>query len=390
MKLKRERYQNGSLTIEKRKKGPDVWVYRWRETAIDGSRVRRKEVVGTKLELSTQSAALRAIDNLKLDINAVTSQAVTPMTVAQLASHYKATELADDGEKTHSTRAVYEHHLDTLITPAWGSYRLDHVKAPAVKAWLKSLTFAPATKAKTRNVMSALYRHAIENGWSQLNPIHSVRQSAKRLSEPEILSVQEAVSLVAELQEPSRTLVLVALMTGLRRGELFGLKWEDVDLEARKLRVVRSLVDQVEGNTKTAGSQKPLPIDDALDGVFRNWKSSAPYAGGEDWVFASPQSLGRKPYWPDILLKRHLKPAALRVGISKKIGWHTFRRTYATELHASGAPMRVTQELMRHASPVITMGLYAQGLPSDKREAQGKVAALYVTKDEKGMEVKAA
>ncbi|MEA3148603.1 MAG: integrase, partial [Verrucomicrobiota bacterium] len=69
-------------------------------------------------------------------------------------------------------------------------------------------------------------------------------------------------------------------------------------------------------------------------------------------------------------------PAALLAGIGKVIGWHTFRRTFATLLQSSGASVKATQELMRHSSPVMTLGTYAQAVTSDKREAQDRIAAM--------------
>jgi integrase len=68
---------------------------------------------------------------------------------------------------------------------------------------------------------------------------------------------------LAELQEPCRTLVLIASTTGLRRGELFGLKWEDLDFKRGKIPIVRLIVDQMEGATKTAGSRSG--INEQLD-----------------------------------------------------------------------------------------------------------------------------
>jgi integrase len=95
-----------------------------------------------------------------------------------------------------------------------------------------------------------------------------------------------------------------------------------------------------------------------------------------DWVFASPISFGKLPYWPDMLLRRHILPAAKRLGIQKRIGWHTFRRTAASLLMASGASVKVSQELMRHATSGITLELYSQAVDLDKRQAQGAFAAL--------------
>jgi integrase len=76
-------------------------------------------------------------------------------------------------------------------------------------------------------------------------------------------------------------------------------------------------------------------------------------------------------------MKRHVFPAAERAGITKRIGWHSFRRTLATLLQSSGASVKTTQELLRHASPGITLGIYAKAVTADKRAAQDTIAALF-------------
>jgi hypothetical protein len=70
MRHKRTRYQRGSLTIERRTNGPDVWAYLWRESNSNGSRTQRKRIIGTKLEYPTKTAAWKAVEALQLDINA--------------------------------------------------------------------------------------------------------------------------------------------------------------------------------------------------------------------------------------------------------------------------------------------------------------------------------
>jgi integrase len=101
---------------------------------------------------------MREVDGLRLNINCESSgSASQTLTVSELIAHYRTVELAANGSKTRCTRAVYEHHLSALIIPRWGQFRLGDVKAVAVEVWLKGLQFAPTTKAKTRNVMSALY-----------------------------------------------------------------------------------------------------------------------------------------------------------------------------------------------------------------------------------------
>jgi integrase len=123
---------------------------------------------------------------------------------------------------------------------------------------------APGTKAKTKGVMSVLFQHAMRYGWITTNPIRLVRQSALPLQEDVVLAPVEIAALLSELRDPVYTLILLVSVTGLRRGELFGLKWEDMDFEQAEIRVVRSVVDQVEGPPKTLASRRPLPMSPAL------------------------------------------------------------------------------------------------------------------------------
>ena len=145
---------------------------------------------------------------------------------------------------------------------------------------------------------------------------------------------------------------------------------------------MRSVVDQVEGPPKTLASRRPLPMSAVLASSLLSWREQTSYAGSKDWIFASPSALGRKPYWPDAVLKRHVLPAAKRAGIDKRIGWHSFRRTLATLLQSQGASVKTTQDLLRHSSPVMTMGTYAKAITAEKRQAQDAIAALFVGNDE--------
>jgi len=373
--LKRERYQSGSLKIERRNTGENVWVYRWREYRGDGTSSYKKKIVGRVSDLRTKAAAQKAVEGLKLDINATVSAVPVRRTVAELIAHYKKTEL-ESGRHTTRVQQVYTHNLDDIILPKWGSHRLQDVMPIAVERWLEEMQYAPATKTKIKGVFGTLFRHGMRYQWASTNPIALVRCSSKRVEAPDILTPEEIRAILGELSEPARTVTILAAITGMRRGELFGLKWEDLDFVRRTIRIVRSLVDQVEGKPKTEASRKPLPMSDALATALASWRGETEYAKASDWVFASPVSFGKLPYWPDMLLRRHILPAVKRLGIMKRIGWHTFRRTAASLLMSSGSSVKTTQELMRHSTADITLELYAQAITEDKREAQSTLAAL--------------
>jgi integrase len=74
--------------------------------------------------------------------------------------------------------------------------------------------------------------------------------------------------------------------------------------------------------------------------------------------------------------ERHIKRVAIAAGIGAEIGWHTFRHTYRSLLDETGAPMKVQQELMRHASIETTMNVYGQAMPASKRLANSKVVQM--------------
>jgi len=100
------------------------------------------------------------------------------------------------------------------------------------------------------------------------------------------------------------------------------------------------------------------------------------YAADSDWVFASEQVFGKMPVWANSSLQKVLQPAARRAGITKRIGWHTFRHIYSSLLSECGNDVKVVQELMRHTKVSTTMEIYTHARMDRKREAQSKVVDI--------------
>jgi integrase len=394
--MRRTSYQKGSLKLADRKNGK-AWEYRWREVQIDGSIRRKNIVIGTLAEFPNQSAAQAVVDALRLDINRQTpQQLIRDISVETLVNHYRQHELPDifdkkkpapnattEDRKSYSTQSIYDGYLRKWIVPRWGSFRLSEVKAVHVEVWLKGLYFsktavplARGTKAKIRNIMSALFSHAIRWEWTDKNPIASVRQSATRQRVPDILTPEEIMAILDKLPDPLRTAAELDAFTGLRRGELIGLQWQDIDFENLVLRVRRSVVQMVNGSTKTEASAKDVPLDSELANALMRLRQASPYQEKTDWVFASPKMKGKQPLWPDSLWYRLGKPALKAAGITKRVCYHTFRHTFGTLLNASGENPKVVQELLRHANLKVTTDTYMQALSSDKRRAQAKLVTM--------------
>jgi len=176
-----------------------------------------------------------------------------------------------------------------------------------------------------------------------------------------------------------RTLALLDAATGLRVSELLALRWSDVDFENLELRVTRSIWHQVVGNCKTEASAKPVPMDSYMAEDLLRWRRQSTYTSDDDYVFASETMRGKQPYWPDNLMKRHIRPVARSIGINKNIGWHTFSHSFGTLLKANGEDVKTVQGLLRHANSRITLDVYTQAVNSNKRAAQSKVVRMMVS-----------
>lgn len=186
--MRKARYQKGCVSLSMNGSGEPVWIYRWRETLPDGRRVARKKQIGLVERYPSKAAAERAVAGFRMAINADRPGDHKAITMEMLVQHYREMELIDNGEegKAYSTRDRYDSCLNRWITPRWGDYRLGDVKTIAVEQWLRKIERANATKARIRNLMSALFNHAIRWEFTDRNPITGpvrgagVRQSSKR------------------------------------------------------------------------------------------------------------------------------------------------------------------------------------------------------------------
>ena len=357
------RYQEGCLYREPRKAGPDVWVFRYRDGQSN-----RKERIGTVEQFPTKTAARKACESLRMKINRDTR---SPRTLRELVAHYTEKELPN---KTPYTAEVYTGYLKTWIQPMWNGHSLSAVRTVAVESWLGTLPLANGTRAKLRNLMHALFNHAMRWEFFGSNPITLVRQSAKRERVPDVLTVEEIGKLLSELPAGVwRTAVFVAVTTGLRVSELLALKWADVHFDLGEIILTRGIVRQQIGTMKTEASRKPVPLDAGLADVLTGWRGICPYNQDGDYIFGSPDMDGKQPYWPTSAMADHVRPAALRAGIKKRVGWHTLRHTFGTLVKSQGADVATTQALMRHANASITMDQYVQAVTPAKREAQSRI-----------------
>jgi integrase len=384
--FRRTRYQQGSLNLEERKLGPAVWVYRWWERDINGKSVRRKLRVGDAAQYATESSAQAAADALRLTINNHSQSKNRRTTVNALWEHYRSEELP---LKEISTQDVYTRVVRNWVLPQWGDLLLDQVKTVEVERWLRATDLANGSKAKIKNVMSALFSHAVRWEICSHNPISSgsavgsggqrgpsvgVRISAKRQKAPLVLSPEQVKQGLTELQFRDQLLVLLIGALGARRGEIGALRWMDCDFPREAFHIQHSYYWGHGGHlkaTKTEASAKPLPMLPALKKALVEWKAQSPYTGEADFVFPSIRRKGQKPLDLAAVMKRRIKPAFGKLGI-RGVGWHTFRHSAGSILADMGEHQLTIRDYLRHSNLNVT-NQYLQATSKTKRLAQEKL-----------------
>ncbi len=375
----RQRYQHGSLVKKKRADGHTEWVLRYRVTLPNGQRVQRQTTVGTTEQYRTESHAQTAANELRVGVNRQQPSVAIPL-VRDLVWHFKDRELRDDNERrSWSTKTNYRDVINAWILPRWETVTLMDIRAFEVEEWLESIkTLANPTKQRIRNVFSVLFSHAQRYEFVPVghNPIKLVRQSGKRSRIPDILDESEIHQLWHYAEPRERAAIAMEFGNGLRVSEGFALQWMDVDFTNGTAAVTKGIVKGHLGDVKTEVSKKLVPLHPHQLDALKEWRKVAPYAEDDDWVFGSHRTKGKRPYWPDMILKRAIRPLAAKLGIHKRVGWHTFRRTFASLLKKNGADVKVVQELLRHATITTTMNLYAQAFSDQARSAQSNVIEM--------------
>src|SRR5215831_16782269 len=267
----------------------------------------------------------------------------------------------------------------------------------AIQNWLRELrtdsNLSNPTLVKIRNVMVAIFKHAQRYGllprMQEANPMTFVRQSSVSDYEPIVLTLSQCVEILANLTGMHRVLVLADAATGLRISEILALRWSDIDKAHSCIRVTCAYVYGKFGPPKSKAWRKPVLLHPLLADALEDWRRDTPYASENDLVFPSMRLRGRKPPRANMLVADHLQPAARKAGITESVGFHTLRRTLASALVENGSDIRLVQEMLRHANPIITLDAYTRSITPAKVEAQRWVMNKLLAEDTKAMLLRA-
>ena len=393
-----QRHQRGWLKKETRSQS-ETWVLFFRTTRkSDGKRVESKISIGLVENFPEKSHAWSEVERLHLHINRVDSG--RGVTFGDLAQHYAEHELVDHTESIHAkaytTVRSYERVIRNRLLPKWGNRIALGIEPLEVEQWLKDSkrerNFANPTLDKTRRVMSMIYKHGQRYGLiprnQESNPMRFVRCKTTSGYEAMILTPEQAYAVLLNLQEPERTLTLLASGTGLRISECLGLQWQDVIFADAMIHVRRTWTCGQVGLPKSKASKGPVPLHPLLADFMRLWKQKTPYSQSTDWVFPSVKLEGKQPRVANMLVEDHLRPAAVKAGIlsshrdargqlvdddPRRFGFHNLRHSLASFLIRIRTDPKTVQTLLRHSDVKLTLQFYTHAVSRDRMAAAGKM-----------------
>jgi len=380
--MARTKRQYGSGALLKRGRG---WAIRWRERVLtpDGRKISvlHYENLGnvTKTEAG-RTLALRVAQAgpLRIERPKITFATLAADWQVQVVPMYK-----------HSTQKNHTHILAKHLVPRFGDSVLTELSRQHVQAYVAHLVregYAPKTIDHIHDVLSAVLRTAVKWGHLADNPAREVDLPMPKTVRPKcVLSEAQAAALLAKLPTLAKTLVGLALVTGLRRGELFALRWQDLDDGDATLAVREAVYEGHFDTPKTAAGLRRIPLAPVARTWLEDWRAGARRTGREDLVFSTWSG---KPISPNNVLRSAVFPACAELGFPHAT-WLTFRRTYASWAHNLGMPGKVIAQLMGHAKVDTTLNVYAQVLDDSVRQSAERVGSRLITLDHTALGVAA-
>lgn len=290
-----------------------------------------------------------------------------------------------------TTAYRYAWFIERYIKPAIGDIPLRRLRADHLDSLYEELAksggregngLAPKTILEVHMILRAALDIAVERELVVRNVAHSARARRRppARAATRAWTAQELAAFLSGARGHRLYPALhLAAHTGMRRGEIVGLKWSDLDRANARLSISRTLQNvggrPVEFGVKTRTSRRTVELDTQTVGELTRWRRElqrqALPADADDWMFCNRTGRFLNPQSISQLFDRLVRHAAL-----PRIRFHDLRHTHASLLVAAGAPIKVVSERLGHAHPAFTMHTYQHLLPGMSAAAAEQFATL--------------
>ena len=386
--------QNGQLI-----KGNKSWFLKFYQ---DGRRTTRK--IGTIEEFPTDDDIAPVVQRFMADINSERGKKrFVPNSRVTLREFVNSKYFPDikkelRGSTLRGYKAIWNNYIDARL----GKIRLSDIRTfelqEAMDDIVEKTDLKKASLFRVKTFMSAVFSEAIRcglRGRDNTNPVTEVKVRGRRnerKAETFAYALEDITTILDVLTESSKVLLAVAAYTGLRRGEIVGLKWGDYD--GRVIHVRRNICFGEKGEMsvelpKTEASEAPVPVIAPLRKILNEWKAKAEMSHDGVtkgcWIFQAgftrkhhPEGLldaaKLTPSSPQNVLRDFIAPA-LEKAESEWSGFHAFRRGLATNLRALGVDDLTIKEILRHSDVSVTRASYIKRVDEKSVEAMDRLEA---------------
>ena len=291
------------------------------------------------------------------------------------------------------------NYADTIrvhLKPGLGHVPLSMLSPQAIQGYLSRKLqngLSPTSVQAHYRLLHEVLGHAVKWGLLSRNPAAQVTAPRRRRFEPQVWDEEQVRLFLAEAKRSSRyyPLYLTAILTGMRAGELAGLRWQDVDL-ALGVASVRQTLYRLDGSKaageaprvlfktpKTAAGRRAVALPEAVVAALRDLRADQEENRrllGADYhdhglVFCQPTG---KPLHLDNVVRRDFHRVIERAGVPR-VRFHDLRHLHASYLARAGVPPKVAQERLGHATPGFTMQVYTHVLAGQQAAAASAVEA---------------
>lgn len=371
----------GTMTETK----PGVWRLRVVVGYDDDGRPRQ----ASRTFRGTRRGAQKELAHFVADADSAVAPLTGVMTLSayleKWMEHVKAHRQPDTIRNYELRRKLFAKELGTVRLDKLRSHQLDEL----YRQWMAH-GLAPSTIKAYHGVLSAALSQAIKWGLIERSVAPLVTLPTvppRRLTPPGIDAIRILVSESDEKEPVLSAAILLAALTGCRRGELMGLRWSDIDAERSLLRVQRSVKRNstnrglLVGPTKTH-QDRLISLDEVMLAVLETHRlraeAWAEEAGAEldpEGFILSEDPTGLTPIDPDVLTHRFSR-LAVRCGLSG-VRFHDLRHSVATNLLGAGYDLAVVAGRLGHRDPTITLRVYAHALEQRDRQAAATLGSLW-------------
>jgi integrase len=309
-------------------------------------------------------------------INNNTRQQAPSTTFAELASGLWRNYLGNKRIKP-STAYSYDSMIEKHLIPAFGAMQLGQIAPVDVTEFFNKAREKLASKYMLNlyALLSSMFDVAVQHDLIGTSPVRrKLHRPQHEPKEKPVLSAEQVRKVIEAVADEYKPLFVVTAVTGMRIGEILALRWQDVDLDAKKLTVRHNLWRGQLGTPKTKASAKTRNLSDLLVTAFRIQRLKLRFTQPDDFVFARRDG---SPYDRDWLRESVLYPALDAAQIERKPrqhGFHLFRHTCGSIVYALTGDIRLAKDALAHSRISTTSDIYVHTdeVPAEVAEMVGR------------------